>query len=75
MCSVFLPQEDRVVNVICEYLDPVQPKYHDAVKVIVGEDREAVGELLSIDSQEGVVKIGADFKLLPMAFLCKMHKS
>lgn len=34
MCSVFLPEEDRVVNIMCEHLDPVRPQLGDHFKVI-----------------------------------------
>lgn len=33
MCSVFLPEEDRVVNIICDHLDPVSPQPGDPLKV------------------------------------------
>lgn len=73
MCAVFLPVEDRVVNLVCEELEPVVPSRGDRVKVIIGEDREAVGTLLSIDNQEGVVKLNKDeVKMLHLRFLCKM---
>jgi transcription elongation factor SPT5 len=43
--------------------------------VIFGEDREATGELLSIDNNEGVVKMDSregDIRLLHLRYLCKM---
>lgn len=33
MCSVFLPEEDRVVTIMCDHLDPVVPQRGDAFKV------------------------------------------
>jgi len=76
MCTVYLPTEDRVVNLVCEQLEPVVPSRDDRVKVILGEDREAVGTLLSIDNQEGVVKLNTDeIKFLQLRFLCKMMKA
>lgn len=74
MCSVFLPLEDRTVNISPEHLSPVVPQRGDKVKVIMGEDRESTGSLLSIDSQEGVVKIDqtGDVKMLQLRYLCKM---
>lgn len=75
MCTVYLPTEDRVVNLVCEQLEPVVPSRGDRVKVILGEDREAVGTLLSIDNQEGVVKLNTDeIKFLQLRFLCKMKE-
>lgn len=44
------------------------------IQVIIGEEREATGELLSIDQQEGVVKINNDIKLISLVNLCKMRK-
>lgn len=73
MCAVYLPLEDRVVNVLGELLEPVVPQSGDRVKVIAGEDREAVGQLISIENQEGVVKFGTDdIKIMQLRHLCKM---
>jgi len=74
MCSVFLPDEDRTVSIAAEHLQPVQPSRGDRVKVIMGEDRDSTGSLLSIDSQEGVVKLdqNGDVKMLQLKFLCKL---
>ena len=74
MCSVFLPDEDRTVSIAPDHLAPVQPTRNNKVKVIMGEDRESTGTLLSIDSQEGVVKLdqSGDVKMLQLKYLCKM---
>ncbi|CAG9767727.1 unnamed protein product [Ceutorhynchus assimilis] len=74
MCSVFLPDEDRVVNILADHLDPVRPQRGDQFKVIIGEEREQTGELLSIDVHEGVVKIKNEITMLPLQNLCKMRK-
>ena len=37
MCSVFLPDEDRTVNIAADHLQPVQPVRGDKVKVILGK--------------------------------------
>lgn len=74
MCSVFLPEEDRTVNIMCDHLDPVRPQRGDFFKVIIGEEREATGELLSIDAREGVVKINGEIKMRPLMNLCKIPK-
>lgn len=73
MCALYLPLEDRVVNVLADLLEPVVPQSGDRVKVIAGEDREAVGQLISIENQEGVVKFGTDdIKIMQLRHLCKM---
>jgi transcription elongation factor SPT5 len=75
MCSVFLPDEDRVVNIVSEHLEPIVPQRSDQVKVILGEDREAVGQLLSVDNQERVVKLTSnEVKMVQLRFLCRMKK-
>jgi len=76
MCSVFLYEEERTVNVVAEHLAPVVPSRGDRVKVILGdEDLLGEGGLLSIDSMEGVVKLAAtgDVKMFQLSFLCKMR--
>ena len=76
MCSVFLPEEDRVVNIHGDHLEPIVPQCLDQVKVILGEARESVGQLLSIDNQEGVVKLATgDLTMLQLRFLCRMKAS
>ena len=42
--------------------------------MFTGEDRDSTGSLLSIDSQEGVVKLdqNGDVKMLQLKFLCKL---
>merc|ERR1719499_1261237 len=75
MCSVFLHEEERTVNIAADHLAPVVPSRGDKVKVILGdEDKEQTGQLLSIDSQEGVVKLdhSGDVKMLQLKYLCKM---
>lgn len=44
------------------------------VKVILGEDREATGVLLSIDGEDGIVHMDLDeqFKILNLRFLGKL---
>ena len=44
------------------------------IYTILGEDRDSTGSLLSIDSQEGVVKLdqNGDVKMLQLKYLCKL---
>lgn len=74
MCSVYLPKEDRVVNIVCDNLEPIVPQRGDTFKVIMGEEREAVGQLISIDHQDGVVKLNHDDEvtMMNLRYLCKM---
>ena len=44
------------------------------VKVILGEDRESTGELISIDDKDGIVRMDLDkqLKILQLRFLGKI---
>ena len=48
--------------------------FYFASEYILGEDRELTGFLLSIDNQEGVVKLDqtGDVKMLQLKYLSKM---
>lgn len=75
-CAVFLPDEDRTVNIFQEHLEPVVPRQGHRVKVILGEDRELMGQLLSIDNQEGVVELDSgEVKMLQLRYLCRLEGS
>lgn len=37
MCSVFLPDEDRTVNIAPDHLQPVVPARGNKIKVIMGK--------------------------------------
>lgn len=51
-------------------------KHPFLLQVIAGEDREAVGQLISIENQEGVVKFGTDdIKIMQLRHLCKMSSA
>uniref|UniRef100_A0A4W3HGL2 Transcription elongation factor SPT5 n=1 Tax=Callorhinchus milii TaxID=7868 RepID=A0A4W3HGL2_CALMI len=71
LCSVYLSDTDKVVSISSEHLEPVTPVKNDKVKVILGEDREATGMLLSIDGEDGIVRMELDdqLKILNLRFL------
>ncbi|MGH0126121.1 UNVERIFIED_CONTAM: hypothetical protein FKN15_025478 [Acipenser sinensis] len=75
MCSVFLQGTDKVVSISSEHLEPLTPTKNDKVKVILGEDREATGILLSIDGEDGIVRMELDelLKILNLRFLGKLE--
>ncbi|KAJ9582584.1 hypothetical protein L9F63_023072, partial [Diploptera punctata] len=76
LASLFLPQEDRSVNVTMDHLEPVLPERLDSVKVILGEEKEAVGQLLSIDNGEGIMKlVSGEVKMLPLKYLSRMKST
>lgn len=74
MCSVYIPEIDRTVSVAGGNLEPTVPGKNDKVKVILGEDREMTGELISIDDKDGIVRMDADnqLKILQLRFLGKI---
>uniref|UniRef100_A0A915IPM2 Transcription elongation factor SPT5 n=1 Tax=Romanomermis culicivorax TaxID=13658 RepID=A0A915IPM2_ROMCU len=72
LCSILLVDDDKIVSVYADHLEPVSPAQHDKIKVIIGDDRETTGVLLSIDGSEGVVKTDLnDIKLYHLSHLCK----
>nr|KAG5709174.1 hypothetical protein BaRGS_028630 [Batillaria attramentaria] len=67
MCSVYILDEDKVVNIACEHLEPVPPEKHNKCKVILGDERETTGSLISIDGNEGVFKTeDGHIRMLPI---------
>jgi len=71
LCNVYLPEEKRTVTIPSVHLEPRLPVKTDKVKVILGEDREATGELISIDDKDGIVRMDADkqLKILQLRYL------
>uniref|UniRef100_A0A5F8G394 Transcription elongation factor SPT5 n=1 Tax=Monodelphis domestica TaxID=13616 RepID=A0A5F8G394_MONDO len=74
MCSVYLKDSEKVVSISSEHLEPITPTKSNKVKVILGEDREATGDLLSIDGEDGIVRMDLDeqLKILNLRFLGKL---
>uniref|UniRef100_A0A8D2JF13 Transcription elongation factor SPT5 n=1 Tax=Varanus komodoensis TaxID=61221 RepID=A0A8D2JF13_VARKO len=74
MCSVYLKDSEKVVSISSEHLEPVTPTKSNKVKVILGEDREATGVLLSIDGEDGIVRMDLEeqLKILNLRFLGKL---
>ncbi|EMP23814.1 Transcription elongation factor SPT5 [Chelonia mydas] len=74
MCSVYLKDSEKVVSISSEHLEPVIPTKNNKVKVILGEDREATGVLLSIDGEDGIVRMDLEeqLKILNLRFLGKL---
>ncbi|XP_027766138.1 transcription elongation factor SPT5, partial [Empidonax traillii] len=74
LCSVYLKDSEKVVSVSSEHLEPVTPTKSNKVKVILGEDREATGILLSIDGEDGIVRMDLEeqLKILNLRFLGKL---
>ncbi|TSN39346.1 Transcription elongation factor SPT5 [Bagarius yarrelli] len=75
MCSVYLQDTEKVVSISSEHLEPVTPTKNNKVKVILGEDRESTGVLLSIDGEDGIVRMELDeqLKILNLRFLGKLE--
>lgn len=72
-CSVFLPEEDRVVTVECTNLNPVTPAPGDRFKVIYGDERETIGEFLSnSSSKDALVSINGKNTIMPLNYLCRV---
>ncbi|KAL7980708.1 hypothetical protein Chor_001862 [Crotalus horridus] len=74
MCSVYVKKCEKVVSISSEHLEPVTPAKNDKVKVLLGEDREATGMLLSIDGEDGIVRMNPEeqLRILNLRFLGKL---
>ncbi|EDM07905.1 suppressor of Ty 5 homolog (S. cerevisiae), isoform CRA_c [Rattus norvegicus] len=75
MCSVYLKDSEKVVSISSEHLEPITPTKNNKVKVILGEDREATGVLLSIDGEDGIIRMDLEdqqIKILNLRFLGKL---
>uniref|UniRef100_H2Y418 Transcription elongation factor SPT5 n=1 Tax=Ciona savignyi TaxID=51511 RepID=H2Y418_CIOSA len=74
LCNVYIDEIQRTVSVPGNNLEPVIPVKNDKVKVILGEDRETTGELISIDDKDGIVRMDQDkqLKILQLRFLGKI---
>uniref|UniRef100_A0A670YU81 Transcription elongation factor SPT5 n=1 Tax=Pseudonaja textilis TaxID=8673 RepID=A0A670YU81_PSETE len=64
MCSVYVKKCEKVVSISSEHLEPVTPAKNDKVKVLLGEHREATGMLLSIDREDGIIRMNPEEKIL-----------
>ncbi|KAH6562967.1 hypothetical protein BASA50_006097 [Batrachochytrium salamandrivorans] len=62
-------------NVPDECLQPLQPEKKEPFKVLMGEYRDYTGVLLSIDADEGVVRLDgrSDILMMNMSSLAKTH--
>ena len=56
VCSVFLIEEDRVVTVQSSNLEPILPRTKDMFKVLSGEQRDQMGQVVSITGREVIVR-------------------
>jgi transcription elongation factor SPT5 len=72
-CSVFLPDEDRVITLPSHALEPVPPKEKDQFKLIYGDDRETSGVVLSI-GKDVTALINGERRMIPLNYVCKMRK-
>lgn len=72
---MYLKDSEKVVSISSEHLEPITPTKNNKVKVILGEDREATGVLLSIDGEDGIIRMDLEdqqIKILNLRFLGKL---
>ncbi|XP_025424604.1 transcription elongation factor SPT5 [Sipha flava] len=72
-CSVYLPEEERVVTIENDNLEPIMPKSNDYVKVLCGSYRDRMGNMMAIEGSEGVVVMPDEKNpiLIPLLHLCR----
>ena len=57
-------------------LRPVVPKKKDKVKIVSGEFKGLIGELINIDNADGIVQmVDLDIKIIEMKDLASMDKA
>ena len=61
MCSVFLNEEERTINIAAEHLQPVTPVRGDKVKVIMGKYTGKLYSYIIIRNTMISVSIESDF--------------
>lgn len=76
-CSLHLIDYDKTINILLDYLEPLQPLKGDRCMIIIGDDKGSTGRLLSIDSSEGVIKLEnnrdrEEITMKPLKYLCKL---
>lgn len=72
VCSVYLVQEDRIVSIVPENLEPVLPGVGDEYKVIMGDDRECTGKVTSITGTRAVCLTNGTTTYKELRHLCKL---
>lgn len=73
-CTVFIHNEDRLMTMSSECLEPVHPEVGDSFKVVYGDDRESTGNVLKmIDHQEALVVINDREERRNLKSLCKLE--
>lgn len=73
-CTMYIHNEDRMMTMSSDCLEPVTPDVGDSFKVVCGEDRESTGKVLrTIDYQDAMVLINDREELRNLKTLCKLE--
>lgn len=74
-CSVYLPEEERIVDIENDNLEPIIPKASDFVKVLCGSYRDRTGNMVATEGGEGVVVMDGEKNpvLIPLLHLCRAN--
>lgn len=74
-CQVYIPDLKCSATADFDQIEPLKPQEGDFTRVIYGEELGAVGQLISVDQSECVIKVGADdMRLSSLEFCCKFSK-
>jgi transcription elongation factor SPT5 len=75
LARVIILNESRVVESIpIDYLEPVKPEKKNSLKILLGEWEGQLGQLISVDGEDGIVKLhsgSGEFKMIPFRYLAK----
>jgi transcription elongation factor SPT5 len=74
--TVLVLDFNKEIDVSLSSLKVVAPEKGDEVKVMSGQDKDAIGSLLSTDDEDGIVRVKGtgEVKFVSLKSLAKLHK-
>ncbi|KAK6010084.1 hypothetical protein OSTOST_24922 [Ostertagia ostertagi] len=74
-CQVYIPDLKCSATADFDQIEPLKPQEGDYTRVIYGDELGVMGQLISVDEADCVIKVGADdMRLSPLEFCCKFSK-
>ncbi|KAL6739230.1 hypothetical protein Aduo_012706 [Ancylostoma duodenale] len=74
-CQVYIPDLKCSATADFDQIEPLKPQEGDWTRVIYGDEMGVMGQLISVDEADCVIKVGADdMRLSPLEFCCKFSK-
>ncbi|VDM54729.1 unnamed protein product [Angiostrongylus costaricensis] len=74
-CQVYIPDLKCSATADFDQIEPLKPQEGDFTRVIYGDELGVIGQLISVDEADCVIKVGVDdMRLSPLEFCCKFSK-